>query len=292
MHCGLVFVNRLRYNAAMKQINLIADDYGLSPAVSKGILKLLRADKITGTSCMTNSDSWQDSAADLKTANLVNTKSIGLHFNLTTLKPLSLKLRQYFNNKVPSLNKVLLLTILRQLPIDLIEQELTLQVECFIQYIGRAPDFIDGHQHVHVFPTVQDVIIRIARKYNISYIRNCNDSVVAILNRKFKVKALILKLLATNFSVKLKQGMINFNTSFSGIYDFNDNIAYDKYFAKFLKHIKPNAILMCHPGYVDSELQSLDHVTTPRLKELKFLKSANFDSLLLQNKIKINSVIQ
>jgi len=64
-----------------RRIRLIADDYGLAPGVSAGILDLLDRGRLTGTSCMTGFPEWPDAAARIKL--LCGRAAVGLHLTLT-----------------------------------------------------------------------------------------------------------------------------------------------------------------------------------------------------------------
>ncbi len=38
------------------------------------------------------------------------------------------------------------------------------QLGCFRNAFGRAPDFIDGHQHVHLFPQIATRVLEVAKE--------------------------------------------------------------------------------------------------------------------------------
>ena len=41
--------------------------------------------------------------------------------------------------------------------------EIAAQLRMFVHTFGRAPDFIDGHQHVHLFPQIRDAVLEVAK---------------------------------------------------------------------------------------------------------------------------------
>ena len=67
-------------------IILCADDYGLSDGVSRGILELCRARRLSATSAMVTFERWQTDAALL--CDVRETTALGLHLNLTLGRPL------------------------------------------------------------------------------------------------------------------------------------------------------------------------------------------------------------
>ena len=54
---------------------------------------------------------------------------------------------------------------------------------------------------------------------------------------------------------------------------------------QFLDGLPNDGVIMCHPGFVDETLVSLDPFTTQREHEYAFLGSENFSQLLAMNKI-------
>ena len=51
-------------------------------------------------------------------------------------------------------------------------------------------------------------------------------------------------------------------------------------FARFLERLPDRGLVMCHPGFVDAELERLDPLTTLRETEYAFLASDRFPALL------------
>ena len=66
--------------------NFCADDFALSPGVSRGILEAVAAGRLTATSVMTSSSGRRGACCFRLSEGAVD---IGLHFNLTLGPPLS-----------------------------------------------------------------------------------------------------------------------------------------------------------------------------------------------------------
>ena len=49
--------------------------------------------------------------------------------------------------------------LLRRLDPEIIHAELIVQLAAFKELFGRAPDFVDGHQHAQLFPQVRDAFL-------------------------------------------------------------------------------------------------------------------------------------
>ena len=51
-------------------------------------------------------------------------------------------------------------------------------------------------------------------------------------------------------------------------------------FPRFLDRLPDGSLVMCHPGFVDAELQRLDPLTTLREKEYAFFAGDSFPAVL------------
>ena len=79
--------------------------------------------------------------------------------------------------------------------------ELRRQWDAFIESRGRPPDFLDGHQHIHLLPGVRQVVLRLAEcaLAERPYLRLCWDPPRQVLLRGIAVgKALFLSLLSVS----------------------------------------------------------------------------------------------
>ena len=54
--------------------------------------------------------------------------------------------------------------MLRRLEHDALKAEIGRQLEAFRNAFGRAPDFIDGHQHLHLFPQIGRALLEVAKE--------------------------------------------------------------------------------------------------------------------------------
>jgi chitin disaccharide deacetylase len=51
---------------------------------------------------------------------------------------------------------------------------------------------------------------------------------------------------------------VRVNPAFAGTYGFAKDADYTEIFPKFLRGLPDGSVVMCHPGFVDAELQRLD----------------------------------
>ena len=148
------------------RIWLCADDYGISGAVDTAIRDLVVRGRLNATSVMVVAPSLHRTEAT--SLNLLNGDgqrvAIGLHLTLTApFSPLSDGYRPLREGAFLTIGATLGHALMHRLNRDAIEREITAQLRMFIHVFGRAPDFIDGHQHVHLFPQVRDAVLKVAR---------------------------------------------------------------------------------------------------------------------------------
>ena len=131
-----------------RAILLCADDYALHPLVNDAVRQLALAGRLSATSCMTTSPLWPQAAPALR--ELRPRLSVGLHFNLTESHGglyHALTLKQAIAQAY--------LGRWRAAQWQAVWRE---QLDAFEAAMGTAPDFIDGHQHVHQLPGVRQAL--------------------------------------------------------------------------------------------------------------------------------------
>ena len=135
----------------LRRIWLCADDYGISPGVNRAIRDLIERGRLNATSVMVvGSSLGRDEAAALQAAATKSPRcAIGLHATLTApFHPLTMHFRPLDGGRFLPFPKLLRAGLSRRLDIEIIRAELMVQLATFADLFGRAPDFVDGHQHV------------------------------------------------------------------------------------------------------------------------------------------------
>lgn len=256
-----------------KAIILCADDYGLNPAINAGILSLLELGRLSAVSCMTQSPTWQEDAEPLK---LWQTQAdIGLHFNLTQPFP---------DCQTSALPLLMLQSKLRLVSKQKIRASFCSQLDTFEKAMGRAPDFIDGHQHVHIFPVVRDIIIHeYLNRYGKRSIRPYMRSLENLPADKNNIKANVLQYMgAKTHTALLNQHNIPHNRAFAGLYDFNPQENLDQRMSKWLNVFPENGLIMCHPAK-ENLVNSDDAIAAARVSEYTYFSSEQFAQRLNQH---------
>lgn len=270
----------------MTRIWLCADDYGISPSVNAAIRDLAVRGRLNATSVMVVAPSFhRGEALALQTLNAKTQHvAIGLHVTMTSpFHPLSEGFRPLRDGAFPSLGTLLLRGSLRSLKPDALVTEITRQVRVFTEHFGRPPDFIDGHQHVQLFPQVRDAFLTVARREApAAWVRQCGRA-LPFRNILADQKGLLLDLLSRGFRRRAIALGVRTNPAFAGTYTFRDQADFATTFPHFLDELPDGSVVMCHPGFVDSELQKLDPLTTLREQEYAFLVQDTFPDLLARH---------
>lgn len=268
---------------------LCADDYALSPAVSRGIREALAAGRLTATGAMTTRPSWPQAARELKA--LGADADVGLHFNLTLGAPLTKMPRLAPEGRLPTIATLMRLSRRGALPTEEIAAELAAQMDAYVAWMGREPDFLDGHQHVQILSGVRGLVfdqIRQRRLEGRMWLRSSGDWPWRILARRHHLpKALGVAWLAGHFHWDANNRGLATNDGFAGFSDFSAKTDYATMFERYLAAPGRRHLVMCHPGYVDDELRSLDPATDSREQELAFLLSDRFLEILARRSARL-----
>jgi predicted glycoside hydrolase/deacetylase ChbG (UPF0249 family) len=269
-----------------KRIWLCADDYGISPSVNAAIRDLVVRGRINATSVMVLAPSFHRSEARaLDSLNASERRvAIGLHVTLTApFRPLSKGFKPTRDGTFVSLEALLVRASLRSLSTEAFADEVGDQVHAFVKHFDRAPDFIDGHQHVQLFPQIRDAVLAVAKRdAPQAWVRQCGR--VAPLSRKIgDRKGLLLDVLSRRFRRRAAVLGVPTNPAFAGTYDFREEANFAATFPHFLERLPDGGVVMCHPGFVDGELQKLDPLTTLREQEYAFFADEAFPGLLARH---------
>jgi predicted glycoside hydrolase/deacetylase ChbG (UPF0249 family) len=266
-----------------RRIWLCADDYGISASVDAAIRDLVVRGRINATSVMVVAPSFDRAQAHaLDTLNAGGRRvAIGLHVTLTApYRPLSNGFKPLRDGVFHSLDATLIRACLHGLTSAALVAEVAGQLRAFVDHFGRAPDFIDGHQHVHLFPQVRDTVLEVARRdAPNAWVRQCGRApplAYGIGDRK----GLLLDLLSRGFRRRAVAMGVRTNPAFAGTYDYGERANFAAMFPRFLERMPDGGLIMCHPGFVDAELQRLDPLTTLREQEYAYLIDDGVPDLL------------
>jgi predicted glycoside hydrolase/deacetylase ChbG (UPF0249 family) len=274
--------------APPRRIWLCADDYGLSESVNRGIRDLIGRGRLNATSVMMVGPAiGRDEVAALSSVAADSPRcAIGLHATLTApFRPLTMHFRPVDGGMFLPFPTMLRAGLLRRLDPEIIQAELMVQLTAFKDLFGRAPAFVDGHQHAQLFPQIRDAFLQVVKEAAPGAWVRQGGSNQPLTKRLGAPKALVLDVLSSQFRKRASAAGIAFNPAFAGAYDFSRQPDFGVLMRQFLEGLPEGGLVMCHPGFVDETLVSLDPLTTQREREYAFLQSEDFPTLLAANKV-------
>jgi predicted glycoside hydrolase/deacetylase ChbG (UPF0249 family) len=270
---------------ATRYLVVIADDYGIGPATSRGILELAAKGAVTGAVLLVNSPHAEEAVRAWRLAGA--TLELGWHPNLTLDEPAAPA------EKVPSLvgpdgrmgplGRFLRRLLTGRIRANEIERELSTQYDRFCQFIGRPPTLVNSHQHVALFQPVGDVLLNLlARREPLPYVRCVREpwSMLASIPGA-RIKRTVLTLLGRRLARRQERAGFPGNDWLAGITDPRW-VADPAFFTRWLTRVPGEVVeLACHPGHPDSTLIGRDG--TPengllqrRLDEMHLLNQQTF----------------
>ncbi|MBI4463343.1 MAG: ChbG/HpnK family deacetylase [Acidobacteria bacterium] len=243
----------------MRQLIVNADDFGYARGVNHGILYAYRQGIVRSTSLLANGVAFQE-AAEL--AQQEPGLDVGCHLNFVEGVPLCrpeqiphLVSRQGQFVGVAHLARRLWVS---GIPATELEREARSQIERLLQ-AGVQPSHVDTHQHTHAHPQVATAVARVAHEYNIAWLRRPFENCVPRGVERFELRRItrsFLNRLAPRFERAVAAEGALTPDYFSGFLLTGrlNKRALQATLAALRHGITE---LMCHPGYCDSELQSL-----------------------------------
>jgi predicted glycoside hydrolase/deacetylase ChbG (UPF0249 family) len=276
----------------LRRIVLCADDYGISPAVSAAIRDLIGRGRLSATSVMVVAPSFSQSEADALVSATATRAAIGLHLTLTApFKPLTTGFVPLRNGAFPPLSAMAGRALMRGQKPARLDAEISSQFAAFRAAFGRAPDYVDGHQHIHVFPQIGEALLRVvATAAPQAWVRQCGRPALAPKSLA-DPKGFILDRLSARFRRLAAQHGLRTNVAFAGTYSFRPGADFAKLFPDFLAALPDRGVVMCHPGKVDAELKRLDPLTDLRESEYAYFLDDSFPRLLAAHGVTLADTI-
>ena len=275
----------------VRRIVLCADDYGISPGVNEAIRDLIARGRLNATSAMVVAPSLTPTEATALTALKRDTPhlQIGLHFTLTApFRPSSETYAPLKKDAFLPVSTTLGSALIARLGRERIAHEMRAQIAAFSQAFGCLPDYVDGHQHVQIFPQIRDAALSVMREMLPgAWMRQCGR-ITPLAARVADRKGMLLDMMSAGFRKRAAAAGIAVNPAFAGSYDFGSAPDFATLFPKFLDGLPAGSVVMCHPGFVDDELKALDPLTNLREREHAFLAGDTFPDILRARRVTLS----
>jgi predicted glycoside hydrolase/deacetylase ChbG (UPF0249 family) len=268
-----------------RSLIVIADDYGMGPATSAGILELGMAGRITGSVLLVNSPYAEQAVQAWR--------SHGCPFDLGWHPCLTMDLPVLPVGQVPtlvnqegqfwSLGRFLRQVLLGRISPGEVAAELRAQYRLFLDMVGRAPALVNSHQHAHLFPPVDRALFEVLRESGIRpYVRRVQEAYGMLTKIPgARLKRSVLGELGRRGARKQQAHGFPGNDWLAGITD-PPWVQRPDYLTRWLSNIPGTVVeLACHPGYWDPTLigrdcEASDGKQQRRVDELEHLRHASF----------------
>lgn len=256
-----------------RRIILCADDYALHTGADRAIRHLAGAGRLDAVSCMTRSPGWLAAAPAL--LDLPAGLQIGVHLNLTEAGVTSQ------GDHCGSLPRMLIESFARLLPRERIRATIERHLDAYEQALGKPPDYVDGHQHVHQLAgVIEELAAALVRRYpreQLPWLRG-TDPPAGLASRKAWI---IAGTRSWRWRSVLEQHGLRSNPAFIGAYDFvADRSRYVAAIKSGLRACPDRTLMMCHPAVGPAPAD--DTIAAARHMEYEFLSSAAWIGLLAE----------
>ncbi len=155
--------------------------------------------------------------------------------------------------------KLLRAGLLRRLDPEMIHAEVMVQLAAFSELFGRAPDFVDGHQHAQLFPQVRDAFLRrgeASRARRLGSPGRTQPAAGAAARRAQGAGARHPER-AVSPPRRARRHRLQSRPSPAPMI-FRQQPDFGALMRQFLDALPDGGLVMCHPGFVDDILVSLD----------------------------------
>ncbi|MDR2641899.1 MAG: ChbG/HpnK family deacetylase [Planctomycetaceae bacterium] len=289
-----------------------ADDFGFSPSVNSAILSGAIAGNITAASLMVNMPFAEEAAKSVQNYcnNNYNALSLGLHFTITSGKPVSKPSEIPLLIDSQGLFRFSFFGLLRMLRSKKREQFLRqIQIEFFAQmelmnnFVTKYRlrfDHLDSHQHIHVITGIFDLLKKESDKRNLSLRipREIFGGFKRIIKRfhAWFPQGFIKRAILNHYLKSTKQNIGYFGILESGKIDEyslqeilrvieTDNFHFDQYEINIhpsdFSVAQKDELLCCSAGDYNF------HNSQNRTKELQTIQNKNFQTIINKHKIKL-----
>jgi predicted glycoside hydrolase/deacetylase ChbG (UPF0249 family) len=277
-----------------------ADDLGWTAGVNRGIAEAHRNGIVTSASLLANGRAFE---SGIELARTTPGLGVGVHLNLSDGQPVAgrelvttlLNQRGELEGRPESL---LLRLVRRSVLLEEVEREWNAQIQK-VRDSGIEPTHLDGHKHVQMLPGLFEIALRLAKRHGIRAVRVSHEesSLRVALSAGAKQKSTVvmkqgvqargLKLLAPDAREQAERAGLATADYFCGIAQTGE---LTREGVLRLMEILPEGTteLMCHPGYVDAELEnSATRLQASRQVEVEILTDMGIRNLVASQGIRL-----
>jgi predicted glycoside hydrolase/deacetylase ChbG (UPF0249 family) len=262
-----------------------ADDFGIGPATSHGILELAAAGRITSTVLLVNSPhaesavrAWRQAGCSLE---------LGWHPCLTldrpVLPPEQVPSLVRADGRFPRLGVFSRRWFFGRIRPAEVAAELRAQHDRFVELVGHPPTVVNAHHHVQIFGMVGKALRLVLSGTNPEpYLRRVQEAWPTLRHVPgARAKRILLNFLGQRESRRQVENGFPGNDWLIGITD--PPFVHDPQFlVRWLAHVPGRVVeLTCHPGHHDETLVGrdctrADGMQERRVREMRLLLESDF----------------
>ena len=192
-----------------KKFILNADDFGMSKAFNRAVLDGYHNGFLTSASLCANGKAFNAAVNEI----IPECPNLGLGVHLNIIEGRSLTKAPLLTNKKGKFNNGFLSILLKSHDesfLNQVEFEFRTQIETVMNY--AKVDHIDSHVHTHSIPNLFKITAKLAKEYNIPYIRTQYEEMYFVpsirkhLNLKYPPN--ILKILLLNYFTSINKKVV------------------------------------------------------------------------------------
>ena len=239
----------------MKQLIIAADDFGLTKSVNEGIVRAHEEGIVTSINLLPSGDAYGDA---LRFAKDIGLDEAGAHLALTETKAVADPAAipslvdtdgNFYEGHLGFFAKF----IAGAIDLDQVHVEWKAQLDKALASGIRITN-LSSHEHIHMAPRLLEIIISLAKEYNIPAIRYPHsDRSFAPAGIKVLYKKLALNYFAGHMEAALKAAGIVSPDHFLGFFD-SGNIT-EKVLTAIMDNLEDGTTeLVCHPGFLGPEV--------------------------------------
>jgi len=248
--------------ARLRQLVVVADDFGIGPETDRGILELAAAGRITAAVLLVNSPFAERAVSAWNWTG--RSVEIGWHPALTLDRPILPPDRVPSlvdaNGTFHSLGRFLRMSLFGRIREAEVLAELAAQHERFVELVGEPPRLVNSHQHVSLFAPVTAALNEVLLRSGVRpFVRRVREPWATFRRVPgARVKRLLLNRRGRRQAKQLERDGFPGCDWLAGITD-PQFTADPSFHRRWLTRMPGRSVeLMCHPGYLDSTLIGRD----------------------------------
>ncbi len=277
----------------MKYLIVTADDFGMTKSISEGIARAYKDGIVTTVSFLPTGEAFRDA---VRMAGELDLKEVGAHLSLTETRPVTDPARipsivakdgRFFRRR----NIFFMKFFLNGIDPAQMNIEFRAQLDA-LKKVGLPITHLSSHEHIHMMPGILEIIVRLAKEYDIPVIRYPHkDRQIRKSGIGVFYKSIILSYFAKGMKHILDNTSINYADHFMGFLE-SGKIG-EETLLKMLDALEDGATeLVCHPGFLGPEVLNRYRFHMNCENELYALTSPRVKKLILEKGIKLTTYLK